>query len=629
VNYLNTDEVHWNGQPVAVVVARTLDAALEAAELVRVTYADLPSTVDFAAAAPEARPQKRNAMLMSGSGRKGDAAAALAAAPVSVDLRFTTPMHSHNALEPHATTAAWDGDRLTVHDGTQNIDWTRRHLAHRFDVPLAGVRVISTFVGGGFGGKGQVWAGTLLAALAAKATGRPVRLMLTREAVYRTVGGRTPSTETSDGSVPADLKLAVIDPGTGKLQAETPAIDTASLSSATVAAEEPADDTGEDDTVALSAMKRAPKPYIYSRAQWGANERLREQSNPSYGTIKTGFVHHTVNANNYTQAQVPSLLRGIYAYHTQSRGWRDIGYNFLVDRFGRIWEGRWGGVNRAVVGAHTSGYNEVSFAMSAIGNFDIASAPQAVLNAYARLFAWKLSMYNIRADAAKIWVKNKYLRAINGHRDAGSTACPGRYLYAKLTTIRSAAQALQNKAQTTTPAPAPAPSPTPSPSPGGPAYTGGNRVDPKCYPASINRRAYRFTSANRTADLVPLQCLLKQQSLYPYAVTGSWNAQTTAGLRKFQARVGHPVRYGFSRSDWTSLLVAGNSGMTLRRGAAGPDVVMVQRALNAALAQRLAVTGTYNAATARAVGIYQGRVGIKRTKVVGLPTWQALRSGRL
>ena len=121
-------------------------------------------------------------------------------------------------------------------------------------------------------------------------------------------------------------------------------------------------------------MKVAPKPLIYSRAQWGANEKLRDQSPPNYGTIKAGFIHHTVNANNYTAADVPALLRGIYAYHTQSRGWRDIGYNFLVDRFGRIWEGRYGGVDKAVVGAHTLGYNEVSFAMSAIGNYDIAAA---------------------------------------------------------------------------------------------------------------------------------------------------------------------------------------------------------------------------------------------------------------
>ena len=80
---------------------------------------------------------------------------------------------------------------------------------------------------------------------------------------------------------------------------------------------------------------------------------------------------------------MPALLRGIYAYHVEGRGWRDIGYNFLVDRFGRIWEGRYGGVDKAVVGAHTLGYNEVAFAMSAIGNFDIAQPPQAVINAYA------------------------------------------------------------------------------------------------------------------------------------------------------------------------------------------------------------------------------------------------------
>ena len=92
------------------------------------------------------------------------------------------------------------------------------------------------------------------------------------------------------------------------------------------------------------------------------------------------------------------LLRGIYAYHTQSRGWRDIGYNYLVDRFGRIWEGRYGGVNRAVVGRTPWATTRYSFAMSAIGNFDIARPPAAVVTAYARLFAWKLSLYNIRAN---------------------------------------------------------------------------------------------------------------------------------------------------------------------------------------------------------------------------------------
>ncbi len=263
--------------------------------------------------------------------------------------------------------------------------------------------------------------------------------------------------ETTDGSIPPDMRLAIIDPGTGQMKKEAPAIDTAKLPASQG---KPSDDEpqasgvttlegdGTSDDVTLSAaMARPAKPTIYSRAQWGANEKMRDQSRPSYGTVKTGFVHHTVNANSYTRAQVPALLRGIYAYHTQSRGWRDIGYNYLVDRFGRIWEGRYGGVGYAVVGAHTLGYNEVSFAMSAIGNFDIAKPPPAVVAAYARLFAWKLSIYNIRANNPKVAVNGRYLQAINGHRDVGQTACPGRYLYARIPYIRNRAREIQLAAQ--------------------------------------------------------------------------------------------------------------------------------------------------------------------------------------
>ena len=218
VNYLNTDEVHWNGQPVAVVVAETLDAAQEAARLVCVSYEELPATVDFAAEEGNATPQK-NTPMHSGGAKKGDAHAALAAAPVSVDLRFTTPGHNHNALEPHATTAAWDGDRLVVHEGTQNVAWVRDQLAWRFDVPAAAVRVISPYVGGAFGGKTTIWAGTVLTVLAARVTGRPVRMMLTREGVYRTVGGRTPSTQRvaigaeTDGSMTALIHTSVTQVG--------------------------------------------------------------------------------------------------------------------------------------------------------------------------------------------------------------------------------------------------------------------------------------------------------------------------------------------------------------------------------------------------------------------------------
>jgi xanthine dehydrogenase YagR molybdenum-binding subunit len=194
VNYLNTDEVHWNGQPVAVVVAETLEAAEHAAELVGVTYQTLPSAVDFVAQEMNAVPQK-STLLQHADGKKGDADAALAAAPVSVDLRFTTPRHHHNALEPHATTAVWDGKRLTVHDATQSINWVRTHLALKFGIPVADIRVISPYVGGGFGGKSVVWPSTILTALAARVTGRPVRMALSREGVYRATGGRQPSVQ--------------------------------------------------------------------------------------------------------------------------------------------------------------------------------------------------------------------------------------------------------------------------------------------------------------------------------------------------------------------------------------------------------------------------------------------------
>jgi xanthine dehydrogenase YagR molybdenum-binding subunit len=184
--------VHWEGQPIAVVVAETSAAAREAAALVRAEYTVTKSSVDFEGSEQDAQPQPNDSFFPRGATR-GDAEAALATAQVSLDLRYTTPQHSHNALEPHSTIAVWDGDRLTVHDATQSIDWFRTHLALRFSVPRTNVRVLAPVVGGAFGGKFQIWPGTILAALAARATQRPVRLVLSREAVYRTVGGRTPS----------------------------------------------------------------------------------------------------------------------------------------------------------------------------------------------------------------------------------------------------------------------------------------------------------------------------------------------------------------------------------------------------------------------------------------------------
>src|SRR5450631_2575617 len=173
------------------------------------------------------------------------------------------------------------------------------------------------------------------------------------------------------------------------------------------------------------------KPVVYTRADWGADESKMTWT-PSYGKIQVGFVHHTVDANNYAAGDVPAMLRGIYAYHAQTLGWGDIGYNFLIDRFGRTWEGRSGGMDKPVIGGQTYGFNSVSTGVAAIGNFDIAAAPQVMTDAFKRIFAWKFSLAGIPATGSSpvLAPNGTPLQRVSGHRDAYATACPGQYLYA-------------------------------------------------------------------------------------------------------------------------------------------------------------------------------------------------------
>ncbi|WP_436699409.1 N-acetylmuramoyl-L-alanine amidase [Nocardioides sp. BYT-33-1] len=247
-------------------------------------------------------------------------------------------------------------------------------------------------------------------------------------------------------AAPEDLKVAVIDPGTPDSTAlEGPAISAAPSGSSAGTSSDGESAPGADGAIAMRAATTGPpQPPIYSRAQWAAPEDPSYK--PKYGTISAGFVHHTVNANDYRPEDVPAILRGIWKYHVKTRGWSDIGYNFLVDRFGRIWEGRAGGVDRPVVGAHTLGYNDYSFAMSAIGNFETAQPTPELINAYGALFAWKLSLSGVDPASMSQKVGSKYFAAINGHKDAGKTACPGKYLYAQIPAIRAIASQAQQGA---------------------------------------------------------------------------------------------------------------------------------------------------------------------------------------
>jgi len=150
------------------------------------------------------------------------------------------------------------------------------------------------------------------------------------------------------------------------------------------------------------ADARVPSPFIATRGDWGADESFRNMGNPGCdGTpryapnVREAIVHHTVNSNTYAPGDVPSLIRGIYYFHTHDNGWCDIGYNFLIDRFGGIWEGRYGGILSSVIGGHTSGFNTGSTGVSLIGNFDIAPLPGAAYNSLRALLGFKLSYHGV------------------------------------------------------------------------------------------------------------------------------------------------------------------------------------------------------------------------------------------
>ena len=202
-----------------------------------------------------------------------------------------------------------------------------------------------------------------------------------------------------------------------------------------------------------SAAAMTGRPAIVTRNQWGADERLRSGS-PSYSSkITMGIVHHTAGSNDYTRAQADDVVRGVYRYHVQSNGWSDIGYNFLIDRYGTIYEGRYGGVTRAVVGAHAGGFNTNTFGVSLIGSFSGAAPPRAMRLALQRLLAWKYDLHHVNVLGKTTYTSygsSKYaagrqvrIDRLSGHRDASITACPGGETYSMLPRLRTRVAEIQ------------------------------------------------------------------------------------------------------------------------------------------------------------------------------------------
>jgi hypothetical protein len=197
-----------------------------------------------------------------------------------------------------------------------------------------------------------------------------------------------------------------------------------------------------------SAGAATSQPEIVTRDQWGGGA-CRPRAIPEYGEVKLAFIHHTVTANDYGPGDSAAMVLGICRYHRNSNGWNDIGYQFLVDRYGKIFEGRGGGIDQAVVGAQAQGYNSQSTGIASLGTFSTEGQTREGLGALARLLSWKLAVHAVPTSGT-VAIRsaggglNRYpagaqavFNRISGHRDADKTACPGDGLYSQLPLLRT------------------------------------------------------------------------------------------------------------------------------------------------------------------------------------------------
>ncbi|KOU55335.1 N-acetylmuramoyl-L-alanine amidase [Streptomyces sp. MMG1533] len=258
-----------------------------------------------------------------------------------------------------------------------------------------------------------------------------------------TTASETATTEPGDSSAPTTSAPTTSAPTTSAPASATPTAPATTPTSASPSAAAP-----------TAPPSTAPRPAITSRAGWGADESISPEE-PGYlpgGKIKAVVVHHTAESNDYTCAEAPAVVRGIYTYHVKHEGWKDIGYNFLVDKCGTVYEGRKGGVDLPVMGAHAYGFNTETTGISVLGTYTDVTPSQAALVSVAKIAAWKLGQYGVdpngtttlTAGAAgtnyfyKSWAQGAQLSfpTVHGHRDGYNTQCPGDSLYAKLPTIR-------------------------------------------------------------------------------------------------------------------------------------------------------------------------------------------------
>ncbi|CAL9566888.1 hypothetical protein SUDANB15_04721 [Streptomyces sp. enrichment culture] len=230
-----------------------------------------------------------------------------------------------------------------------------------------------------------------------------------------------------------------------------PSEEPASEPTAAPTAEPTTEPSAQPEPTGSTSPAAPATPAIVSRADWGADESLVTDP-PSYlDEVDAVFVHHTAGTNDYDCAESPAIVRAILTYHVKTNGWSDIGYNFFVDKCGTVFEGRAGGVDKPVRGAHTYGFNGYSSGISLLGDYENGGTPTAAAKqAIADLSAWKLGLHGVDPEAKVTLTaagdtgvyrtgEKAVLNTVSGHRDGYATLCPGATLYSALPEIRRAA----------------------------------------------------------------------------------------------------------------------------------------------------------------------------------------------
>lgn len=350
--------------------------------------------------------------------------------------------------------------------------------------------------------------------------------------------GPDPDTDEAEAARPGSEPLLAVRAVKAQVRVDTP---TGEVPDGTSLALVDAPTAASDRMVSAQSLQAsaAGQPAIISRAQWGADESWRGRAPYYTDEIRAGFIHHTASTSNYSASQAAAQLRAIYSYHTRSLGHSDIDYNFVVDRYGRLYEGRYGGIDRAVLGGHTAGFNERSFGAVVLGNFHTWSPPAsemaAIKDTLARLFAWKLGLYGINPTSNVSMLSAGFPRPIrypkgtwatipatSSHQTVNYTACPGDYLQAQLSSIRALAGKYADKLIT-------------APKPAVTSFTSGSR-------SSVDVTATSSKAVDWTAEILS-PCSDTPIRTYAGSTSGAQSLGFTWNLRDSKGKAVLPAAY--------------------------------------------------------------------------------------